>query len=53
MLQRAAAEKLNVAVANLSSVVTESNFPHANMTFMHVKLNRVVALLKLVFAEMN
>ena len=50
---RAAVEKLNVSVANLSSVVTESNFPHANMTYMHVKLNRAVSILKLVFAEIN
>ena len=50
---RAAVEKLNVSVANLSSVVTESNFPYANMAFIHGKLNRVVAILKLVFPEIN
>ena len=44
---------MNDAVANLSSVVTESNFPYANMAFIHVKLNRVVAILELVFPEIN
>ena len=34
-------------------VVTESNFPYENMAFIHVELNSVVAILKLVFAEMN
>ena len=38
---------------SFSSAVVYSNFAHANMTFMHVELNLVVAILKPVFVKMN